>query len=562
MILILLVIASTVSATYSSANVTVWGGGFGFGTKNGTAMSQGHTQLDYLYPIRVTGTLVRFRARMIHWTAYPTAFKIKVFRGTPGAFTLVGSYDINDHVTAAAVAADGNNKRFNYDTDSTYGSTTCALRANGIAVQVGDYLGYYQSYADSVSIIRSDSENGLIYDIAGDNTPASTTVTYLPLVDCQVTTNAFIIDDDSTGWTNTSANWPVSCYSDQPQYITLSNVSVPDTCDLRVNFLYRNSTGTTATAFSLDVNFINDVNQIQALGYTFDISKQEANHFDIDVWLDPVKNLAKVHFVNYENGQGGKGDSDTQHISLTNRVAYAAGSVFPIRDINFAGTGGSISKIKIYRKPIVVLGDSFTSTLTDGNTIPYRIGAKLDDLGVFSQQRVCINGGQSGRQLDSNSSSAHTSGMLCWDDVANHRDLIDYNDAVVCIVNGACLNDIGVATAATLSADINTIVTGALAAGNDVILTDLIPYPAGTEAQRNEVTALDILIRGIAKAQRVPMAITNPSYNLSWYSDSGTHPDSTYGVPYIAGKIVTAYENNLIPATTTIMSSQYSRRRN
>ena len=572
--IIWLSIASATFGSYNPSPVDVWAGGYGYAAIEGSAAGQSATWVDLGNPIKCSGKLTRIRTRLYKISSYPTVFKFKLFSGSPGNLTLQQTIDVTSHIQAD-LAGVSDAHRFEYDTSATYGSTTFDLAALNIQVQAGWYIGIYGNN-DSVAYVFNNNEGGVIHAIYGDNTPTGSWTMPNPMeLEAEVQTNEYILFDDtnsSSGWHGGDPNIRLPFYKNDAQYIILQDVNVIDNDYMRINFIYNNASGARTTLFSMDVNYINNVDRLQIGNTSASIAQQENTKFTFGIWFDPNTDKYEVMFVNYLRGQGPLGMLDIKHISLTHRQPISSAgkdlAIYPIRQINLEG-GGKIGRIVVCRKPVLAVGDSFVSAYTSYyvGTVLRNVGDKLDDPGIFSQQRYVINGGISGNCVLRNGTYM-TAIKDRWNKADVNEDMCAYRDVVVVFVNGPGLNDVAVNDASSnisdtsSDADIRALATrisgtvanmageaqydfDALGGKNDVILCEMIPYLAHTGAEYiNENRAIQHIngyLRKTALNLNVPLALVG-NLDPSYISADGTHPTDA-GSAFIAQQIASAYES-------------------
>lgn len=537
---------------YSSANVESLIGGYGTVALSASSITYNQTGYDATNIITYDCTLSSIRIAVYRQATASDvdSLYVKILRRclVDGTDDITGTYvkvvydrDILPEVILAA----------------KNGARLITIEGLSWSVKTGDYFGYF------LPVLDAGSRNSLIYTavgtsylycyIGGNKVVADSPV----LISSYATGNnrPFVIEAYSDNNEKTLINQsmsgmtdgsiiPIPYYTGVGQYIILEKVKVPDGENLLIN-LQRTDATTAAdtTEAVIDVNFITDTINLGAASKS--LAGQDNNEIDIHIWLDPVNNKLKVKYVNYDTGQG-ISDRDFKNIDLTDRVPVAITSGGYIRRILLTNAGGNatISKLTVCNKPVLALGHSFFGSQSVGKSVLVRVGAKLDDSGIFSEQRYVINASIAGNGLLNDTPLYSTALLSRWDSDSN--DLIDYNDVIDVILTG--LNDITSYSPVKVASGIETIVTDAKANGNDVILCELIPIPDGTAANREKLDYLNHLLVKIADDQSVPIALVYTDYTLTWYEDleNRIHPDAT-GSAYIANAIVTAYESNSVP---------------
>ncbi len=289
-------------------------------------------------------------------------------------------------------------------------------------------------------------------------------------------------------------------------------------------------------------------------------------------------------YVNYHECQGPQGITDPKHILLGDEtnltIKYSnLTSVGKLVEINNSSAAtASIDKLVVAKKPVVVVGDSFTSTF---RTTSPDSGAKLNHVGhaignAFTERRYVVNGGRTGSAVLIDSTGACTSIKDRYD--SDHGFIWLYQDCIIVFVNGPGLNDI----AAILDNDLSprpeelasrvfgaismmagkamfTKVVGqsdAMKHSNDVVLCGTIPYPKYSiegvdqdidrfNLQEEALTKLNYSLAELSTIHKIPF-VDCWDFPISLYQSDWTHPSTPDGDNWIANKIATAYENNYI----------------
>jgi lysophospholipase L1-like esterase len=343
----------------------------------------------------------------------------------------------------------------------------------------------------------------------------------------------------------------------------------------------------------------------------FNIANQSGtlNAFELHLWFDPNTGYTQFNFSNIKTGKGGQSTYDIKRTMIPKTRQTAAYANEPIREIRIVGTDESVSvgNITIHREPILMISDSFGSTKTDtfaaqklarvgvalsiaqpwvsgasyitGDRVTYDgityycITANSDSAftiekwGVgttFTYPRYVINGGISGDALNYTNKGYATATEKRWNDTTYNQDLCAFRNVVVVIVNGACLNDIGggwTSDSAELAATNMRIASNArnniyfYGYAKDVVLSEMIPYAAGTPEEQALIPEFNKHINLIAADMGVPLAKTfdlwtdlrPASGGGTLYEDAGTHPNPTAGSQLIAAAIARAYEQTALP---------------
>jgi hypothetical protein len=437
------------------------------------------------------------------------------------------------------------------------------------SAQAGDCLGWCHNFGGTGSrfrVLRASQPSTLKY--IGGTYADGQTITIASMTDHATdstnllaygTTSEYIVLDNDNGGSGfvKDAAIDVPAFTASTYYIVLEKIeNIANNEDISVNLKYTAADGTDTVAETLKLDFAADTISLVTATDSLALTETTGSQITAHIWLNPTTDKIKVTFVNYKDGQGGLSDGDIKHISLTAR-APASLANFAIQRVSLtqsAGTDATVSRIIVCRQPVLAVGDSFVSHYTT-ETILNNIAAKLDDSGIFTQQRYVINGGITGCQMGANNSASH-SVINRWD--SSGQDIMDYNNVLVAIIGGT--NDIGQTNdnvsyryivQARLMWVVGKITYDSLFHGNDVVLMELLPYDpayiaAGEVIQAGEVTGkrqYNEWLRRLSAQANVPIALIYNNYDYGW--SGGIHPDAD-GNTYIAGKIAEAYENNLI----------------
>jgi hypothetical protein len=397
-------------------------------------------------------------------------------------------------------------------------------------------------------------------------------------------TNLNVLYDDTNGnngWKASATAITIPFYTDANQYIVFKEVFVPNGQDLSIALNYTNTTtGASAAAKTITMSFDGGANdhKITMDGFTTSqsLAGQDANYFDLHVWIDPTADKVDMLYVNNTTGQGPQQGGvyngvayykDIKHISYTNRLMTTIADA-NIRSISLSqarGTGAKIERIVVCRKPIVLIGDSYTSSwyaypsASDPcRTMLAGVGVYLDDSNRFTQPHYVINGGVTGNSVSASSNGFDTAMITRFDDPCTHQDLIAYRDTIY--VLGCGINDVtkyigetGTAADAYASAQIIAGATmdmiGKMKRGNyggsrDVIYYEQVPYGLGTN-----LTNKNLCMKMLYKIMKyncyylqVPYVETYTKIPSGYYEAAGVHPLSD-GYDWIARQIAQVYEN-------------------
>lgn len=484
-----MVLAQACFGAYSASPVNVNCGGYGNPFTDTTASpvrDTGKTICVPAYRFGVAGTLTDVKMRFYHdlTGASCTVFKLYILSGTPGAFvakheiTSSGDISLVDQLNAASVGR----QYFTVD-----------ISTLSQEVEADEFLG---AYFDGAFYTVKNDGNGQTSIFSGDgDTMAMTTRVKSDLLwQTVVSTSEFILYDRyGDGETDSDGGWRGSCIVpiDTPDtgsyYVILEGTQVPDGESLSISLEYTDAGGVNSTEKTYKIDYsggprdgmiygdpVNGITKMQS------VAGQEGDKIDYYIFVDPVHWAQNILFCNFTDGQGFYGDKDTRHISLMGRETGSFTASSKIRRLRLTNSGGnaSVGRIVVARKPIVVVGDSFTSgyikgtcvrislgtdykyynavdnhvsssggtvasdfakdlvaghwiettstTTTDwaqgttyigGHTILSNVGAKLAEAGVFSQRRYVINGGISGNGLtfdNTNDNFSTTANRVRW----------------------------------------------------------------------------------------------------------------------------------------------------
>jgi len=549
----------------SPASVTVGG----FGEVSGSAWLQDCTAIDIRCVLAMTCNVTE-----LHMTVTKSSgeiasagdIKIKVVSETGGVYTV--QYDID----------------FSAEFNALSPGCQTLVKTGNWAVQKGWMLGHYSSANLFTSTIHQvaglSSWHAFVYR-NGDCTdtfssPATVSGRALAIGAYAATSECVLFDDPSGHIGEGGIAIPV--FRAVPYYIVVET-SVPDGESLEIQAM-RNGNSAEYTMHTLRISYDggNGDDSVRLYnGATYNpcaqksIAGQEGDKITYHLWegvgADASGELDRIDclFCNYTDGQGPTGgDGDIKMVSITDRAGLMTLDDLETRHIRwlkFVNVGGhaAVHRVVVCRRPIVAVGDSYTSSCGGGVTVLARVGAALDDPGVFTERRYVINGGIMGNRVLADSTGWGTAIKTRFNQAASNQDLCAFRDAVYVFVNGPCTNDAGTAT--TQERVYRTVVGAAGAigqmvydakaiSGSDVVMTSLMPWaPAalGTDYnqwQADAVRESSALLKTIASYARVPFADFYNDYTGGWWSYN--HPDDA-GSLMMARAIATAYEESRMP---------------
>jgi hypothetical protein len=541
-------------AAYDPNSTNVNGGGYGYAATSGDLVNSSYswTTADAGHPILLDGILTEIKIRFHNGGSDCTMAKLKVLRGNGPNYSVVSTTDITSALNAARLAGD----RFLFD-----------LTGLNIAIQAGDIIGFYIT-PDEGSInyvFKQSTGTDCVYgngDVSNLPNIYSGRAFYM---DAIVRTPEYVIYDNTNGEAGlTTANSPIFIpyFTDKNQYIILEGIDgINNYESLSVGLdVTASTTGESSTLESIVIymapnlkGYISMTTCNKKRSLTVDTP---GNKFDIYIWTDKNTQQIEVLYV----------DRDLVvplYYSLTSRSPqYLAGCNTIRRLILSQGAGNSarIDRIVVCRQPVLAVGDSFVSGSITATQVLNHVGAKLDDPGVFTNRRYCINGGLSG-----NTMCYETTNTIPgrWDGSGN---MCAFRDVLVAFVNGPGLNDIAshVYTLA-LQREYTAGLIGALATmarkamddadtyggTNDVVFCQMIPYMNPTNANAYNAQAIIDYNKEINKLgyyTNSPVA-SMADFPLNYISADGAHPTDD-GDLWIASQIAMAYEHNTVPGTS------------
>lgn len=592
-IILVLMMYSVCSAAYDNTPVEVVAGGSGYAatTVGGNAFYSGSTVLDGKNIILTSGLVSRLHIRLNHVSGGDcTAAIFKIIRmsipGDPTSTgTEIGRIDLTDHVNAARP---GGAVRFEYDSDTDYGGETVDVEAAGIQAQAGDYICWFFAGGDltvvpylyKVNVGSATSNYKVTGDLATGFALDSSTEDRFPYQDVYVKTAEKLLLANSTGFVKDDIV-VLPSYTDQNYYIMFEGVAgVGANETVEFTFQYLNTTETytdlgaviTLTESTDTVGFVAS-GQSTATGTHGGIT---GGTFDIHFWIDPVNDDVMMFITDKSYNVA------MQNMSTCLKRQRATTDIEKLRQVEItqsAGTAVTVAKISVCRRPIVIVGDSYTAAEGPNHQLN-NIGAYLDDVGTFTEQRYVINAGETGSQV------LHpTNGMLKRFqsiDIAvaglPSFDASGYRDAIYVFVCG--LNDINAetftgTTAATANAmgwqlaggimqmwggarrgDAGSESSGLLWGGiNDVIFAEqppiIVANIAGAETQCNQaLRACYDVLETVAPAMGIYYVPVFDEVDTSLLA--GDIHMTTAGYEYVGDRIVSFYENGNLPSGSLV----------
>lgn len=549
------------------------GGGWGFFTTGAAAgPDNGRTWIAHSARIAARNFDTVSKIRMLvkrEGTASALGVKFKIFTYDGTTYTVLHDIDVT---TAFNDVTSGS-----YQTLEVEGEWFLSTATAGY----GYYLGMYMEEVNNSSW-GAKSVGAGVSDMKWVSADVTTTQLasgmstwddgFIISMECFVNNNdmlAYEVSTDSEG--NAISNGDritIPYWTTEPCYIILEDVTVPDGEDLdiviEINSLV---SGSKFVLQTVTINFDGGANDQRITDKGFSAWKSiaggEGDNYRIYIWLDQANNKTDTLFENTDDGMGPL-SNDRKILSMNDRAVgsmdFSDNVVRRVHLSQNTGTGAEIGKIIVCRKPILAVGDSNVSALNLYELAG--VGAILDNVNVFTEQRYVINAGMQANRVREDQSTVSTSMWQRWNDVQNNQDLCSFKDVVVCLVNpgtndiAAINSDSAVSnqTVPGVSGGIGQIVGQAIDSDdvfgrtNDVIMCGIIPQPDGTALEQAAVQAINEELRRIAFHAGVPFASMD-GFDLSWYTDSPRiHPDGD-GTTFITDRIVAAYEGNLVPSS-------------
>ena len=568
---------------YDNSEIEMNAGGWGYASNVANLIAIGTNQMwiDAQNPFRLpTGThsftRIRFRTQ---GNTDMTACRVFVFRITGADMVYVDDRDV-----FASLDDTG-------DADVTF--------ATAMEVQDGDLIGIwhtsttdnvykatavganeYETDADTWRLTDADFTNFQTTRPTSDYTQSTDGSQNCLSMDLYCTLNAFLANTNSSPVVSTSSetnfnyipSWETTS---NPFYIIMEDVVIPDGELLQINIHRRTSNMTSFPPVIFQMNYVAGGDDEKATKDAFVTSQsladvqagnQSTDKFDILIWMKAGADAdnAEVFYVNKTEGQNGNADAAIKHISLTEGVPFnAVGlSVDPIKRLELLSTNNAspatVGSLIVCRIPVLALGNSFVGE--------YDTVAKLDYVGevlgaAFTEERYIINSGIAGAETKTSSiagSTVHTRWFVNDIDAALAptaalNGLKHFDDIIICLVNGPSINDIAAISGSDEQTELSDIiktlartVKDSLETGNDVIMTEIIPHPTITPAERTGLNKVNFALKMMAWNMSIPFAEVHDIYLLNGgYDGTGTHPD-TAGSNWLAGRYAEVYENNTL----------------
>ena len=581
--------------TYDNSAVNAYLGGFGAGTSGDTTLARDTTFVDTTSKIACDGNVTSVSLTMFYTDTWPaTSAKIKLLREKGAAeYDVIYDQDITDEYNAL-----------------TSGAVDIMTKTVDWDVLEGDlFAAYIILTIDVARGIRAISlTDGNIKSISGDVTSRTSIEDYtdnagttLQFSATGTTTNFLMTSNENPSGGN-HANGdiiPLSVPTNDKYYIIMEDVSVPHGESLTINLQRTSSGGASISDRKIVLDFtdydpdnpssgdglIKFTTSTDVVISTQDIIPAEVfsnKGFTFMYWVDMTSDTTseELFYTNYNQGMGlTNGDIkcvDYHERARTNRTATNFVRAYITQN---TGSGASVGKFVVARKPILCIGDSYVSSYNDVFTRLNRVGRNL--LTSFSENRYIINGGIQGNKLLVDAIGVVKSIREHWNkrlnsdldgniDGSDRQDWVGMRDVVTIFVNGPCINDIvssanGLtlneeeqrALSVRLAGDIarmageagfndsTRITTGG---ANEVVYVGVCPNTAGIDAEANAeikriIDNLNPSIKIYAVLAQMPFVDCS---DLGDYLSDGTHL-TTEGDQILADRIVAAYENNLIP---------------
>ena len=528
---------------------------YGFGFIDSVAATGGHglTAANPSLTFGCTGTLTGLKIYMRSTTANACALaKLKIMSGTPGSFVLESEVSILTQVAEVKPAAVEN----------------FILELTGLSLPVEP--DHFLANCLDTSVTYAIKNPGLMtyYYGNGDTAVLGASATYDICWEATISTSDKIIYTGSTWTAGETAH--IQSYDASPFYIVVEGVQVPDTETLAFTLQYTDATtDATATEETYTIDYSGGAGDGTVKGdaaTTASIAGQEGDKINYYIYINPATGKQDLYFCNYTDGAGGQGDTDIKHVSLNSRGLANITAANKLRRIGIVNAGGNATadRIVVCREPVVAGFDSYVSMGSGGVLVLGRVGAYLDDAGVFTEQRHVINGGIPGNLVTDTTESSYTAIKTRWN--SSENDLCGFRDVVYVFVNGPGLNDVAslVGEASTdieidclayqiageiltMAGDVlSTKIDGVTVTSNDLVLCGMVPYTANSgQEEINEMLCqqrVNELLEVAAYRLGVPFV---DCWGLASYTD-GTHYTDA-GNALVAERIATAYENNQVP---------------
>ena len=600
-------------STLSEATVNC--GMYGYVNKSSSTSTGGRTWIVKTRPLLAAGTLSRVHLRLYGLEgAEVTSARIGVVRAdgeTPGNYNVIGQVDITSHINAAAVArTDVVSNHWEYDSADTYGAVAPVDLSSITGIASGDFLALWTSPAGEIvpslessaadTVTHAGNGNDVLVD-ADPVTINTDLATYTFMFDAFVTTTEAIIFDGTTYIKDDVIQIP--SFTDEAFQVILEGVVVPDDESLKIDLTVSHPTlgredGNNvlvdmSQAAGLDVISIRDENDevypLTENTYFENVTYVANDKYTIIRTFELTRIASqsmKANFVNYVNGQGplksGSSEIDIAMKSLSNGawVPRSSGINVEPRSITLtqpAGTAATVERVVVTRKPVVIVGDSYTSAdigTTTGIALA-NIGAKLETASRWLETlgRYVILGGVPGNRLlfdDGNLASI------------GHRfdgadgSLWDVPNSDVIIANGPSINDVtsalskpttlaeGIALGEALGWEVAAMASKAVNNGCQVTLNEMCYLETGNADKDaftdQAVTSLNETLALVSYQLQIPIAKTASTVTANagtYYHDDGMHL-SDAGYDYVTTAIIAARENNSISPSTGGSGKRFS----
>lgn len=534
--------------SYDDTPVGVHAGGFG-SSASGTQSFTGSGEMwwDEDYPITQGGTISEIMGTF-DLDATIIDQRIIFLSESGGTYTVEQAVDITSTVKNA-----GSFSEF------TFTNPINISDSNPVVVQAGWFIATWQLLAGAggakgpsrtVAGLRNKplTTVGQVLEGQTFTSPASATTNRQHSLTVKIKENSYITTDNSSVATETNTInlapyiGGATSVLTKVNYIMFESIVVPQSDDLVISFRYTHATTGVDTEFdAFTIDFVTN-NRIDFGANNLSLTGDASDNVDIHCYHDTIANTFSVMYVNNETGQGAEGTADIKHELVATHTGLPSGVT--INRINISqGTGNSatIARIVNCRKPVIGVVDSF---IRSGQNLT-RIGDEF--LTAFSQNHFIINGGISANQLATTAVSGHTKGIQRWDE-----QLSSYTDYILCIVNGACTNDVGNIGSDTVeAAGMTRVLLGHIAkmAGDagrddsDVVISNMIALYNQDPVEDIVRKDLNTMLQNFCAEANIPFAdIASFDHEVG-----GSHP-IVAEEPAIAAVITGAYENNTVPS--------------
>ena len=572
-----MLIASVCLGAYSTSNIEIMAGGFGYDTASNNKVPYQETWIDKAHPFTLgdgSYSLTKIKLRGTNLTTPGcTTLKVKVFRENGSDLELVGESDIAGEGIVAYSVIDG----------------TLGTPITG--VQNGDFIGFYLDGQATAYIRAWTAEAGTTgqsdyWHQAGDITTTTATATWTddatgndPLeYDVWFEGNDFVFHEITSPTIDADGEqYDVPLYwgTTEAFYYIFEDVVVPEGDTLEITWEVSDVTSGVVAQETLEVSFDGGANDEEIGFNSFGTSKslvdvdsgnQSGDTFDIYFLYDRRTaynpNSADVLFVNRTQGQYSVSpDSNIKYISVTDgemsATWYNSNYRFKRLKLVSDAAGATIGKIIVCRKPVLAVADSFVAGQVASNppVVLDNVGAYLG--AAFTKKRHIINAGIMGGKVAGRATNG-TNFFQRWGDSLRYFD-----DVIVAYVNGPGLNNINEINSDQATADSLLIgITGTIlesiyeaqALGNDVVMTEMVQCPAYTALENSTIVELNTILKYMAWKASVPFA--ESYYGFNDFDGDNVHPDDT-GSSHLADELSAAYENNTYPTTNPEGSSPF-----